>query len=95
MHHLVDPLLDGSLAALFPPDLARALGSWLGLVLLVAAGLGALALDLTSRPVPATTGGTPAPGPTTGPRRALLALTVVCAAGAALATLVRFALVLS
>ncbi|MEZ0490655.1 hypothetical protein AB2L28_00205 [Kineococcus sp. TBRC 1896] len=94
MHHLVEPILDGSLAALFPRDVARALGSWLGLVLLAAAGAGALALDLTRRTACAGTHGTPVTAPGR-PRRALLVLTVGCALGAGLATLVRFALVLS
>lgn len=96
MHHLVEPVLDGSLAAWFPHGTARALSSWLGLLLLAATGAGALALDTTSRPVAAPASGAPAGAvlPVRA-RRALLVATVVCAAGAAVATLVRFSLALS
>ncbi|WP_380175260.1 hypothetical protein ACFEMC_08035 [Kineococcus sp. DHX-1] len=96
MHHLVEPILDGSLAAWFPRGTARALSSWLGLLLLAATGVGALALDATSRPVAERASGGPGGAVLpVGARRALLVATVACAVGAAVATLVRFSLALS
>ncbi|MEW1957315.1 hypothetical protein [Kineococcus sp. NPDC059986] len=94
MHHLVEPILDGSLAALFPRGVTRALASWLGLVLLAVAGAGALALDLRRRPVVA---GGPAASAGAGRFLTPVLLTVVVGCGllAALATLVRFSLALS